>query len=140
MKTIALYLPQYHTIPENDLWWGKGFTEWTNVKRGKPYYKNHYQPIQPLNNNYYNLMDKEVMEKQVKIAKKFGVDGFCFYHYYFSGKKLLEKPAEMFLNNKNLEFSFCFSWANQSWQRTWYGKDGNSEMLLKQVYGEKKNG
>lgn len=94
MKTIALYLPQYHTIPENDLWWGKGFTEWTNVKRGKPYYKNHYQPIQPLNNNYYNLMDKEVMEKQVKIAKKIWCRWFLFLSLLFFREEIIRKNRQ----------------------------------------------
>lgn len=139
MKLIAMYLPQFHKIPENDAWWGKGFTEWTNVKRGRAFYKGHYQPRVPYHNNYYDLANDHVMQKQVKQARKYGISGFCFYHYYFCGKKLLEKPAERFLKNKDLNIEFCFSWANQSWTRTWYGNDEKSgKMLLEQTYGTEK--
>lgn len=135
MKLISFYLPQFHTIPENDAWWGEGFTEWTNVKRGKPFYKNHYQPRIPLNHDYYDLSDSKIMERHMKLAKKYGIQGFCFYHYYFTGKKLLELPLENLLKNKKADLPFCLAWANQSWERTWYKKDASGKMLLKQTYG-----
>lgn len=133
MKVIAFYLPQFHPIPENDVWWGKGFTEWTNTKKCRPFYINHYQPKEPLNDNYYNLLEKETFQWQISLANQYGIDGFCFYHYYFDGEKLLEKPLELFLENKDLEISFCFSWANHSWTRTWVEKQ---DLLLEQTYGK----
>ena len=134
-KVIALYLPQYHTIPENDEWWGKGFTEWTNTRKSKPLYKGHYQPREPYNDNYYDLSDVTVMEKQAELAKKYGVYGFCYYHYWFKdGKKLLEKPIENMLQDKNVDIPFCLCWANENWARTWDG--GNKEILIRQDYGD----
>ena len=102
MKVIAYYLPQFHCIPENDEWWGKGFTEWVNVKKATPLYKGHNQPRIPLNDNYYNLLNDETLEWQDKLAQKYDIYGFCFYHYWFEGKILLEKPVEKYLNNKKL--------------------------------------
>jgi len=133
-KVIAFYLPQYHAIPENDRAWGKGFTEWTNVKKSVPYFKGHYQPRIPLNNNYYNLMNSASQEWQSNLAQKYGVFGFCYYHYWFKdGKMLLEKPAENMLVNKNITEPFCFCWANENWSKTW---TGNSEDLIAvQDYG-----
>jgi len=137
VKIIAFHLPQFHEIPENNEWWGKGFTEWTNVKRGRKLYPLHYQPKVPLHNNYYDLSNSKVLIKQACMAKKFGIYGFCFYHYYFTGKKLLEKPIENYLKQKE-KIPYCFSWANQSFSRTWYGKNGSNEMLLRQTYGGEK--
>ena len=138
MKIIAFYLPQFHEIPENNQWWGKGFTEWTNTRKATPLFKNHYQPHTPLNNNYYNLLDDGVLEKQIDIAKKYGVDAFCFYHYWFKGgKKLLEKPLEYVLANKSLDFPFCICWANESWSRRWDGS--NKEILIEQDYDDDEN-
>jgi len=134
-KIIAFYLPQFHSIPENDKWWGKGFTEWTNTTKAKPLFKGHYQPKTPLNDNYYNLLDKETQEWQAKLAEEYGIYGFCYYHYWFNGKMLLEKPMENMLNNTNVNLPFCVSWANEPWARTWDGKD--KETLMPQIYGDK---
>lgn len=139
MKIIAFHLPQFHAIPENDLWWGKDFTEWTSTKKAKPLYKNHYQPKVPLNNNYYNMLEDEVMEWQMKLAEKYGIGGFCFYHYWFCGKKLLEKPIERLLNNHNANLPYCLAWANEPWTRAWNGKEGEKEILLPQDYGDEKD-
>ena len=107
MKIIAYFLPQFHEIEENNKWWGNGFTEWINVKKGKKLFKNQYQPFVPLN-NYYNLLNKKTVEWQTELAKKYGVYGFCYYHYYFEGKLLLEKPAENLLKWKDINQKFCF--------------------------------
>lgn len=135
MKIYAYYLPQFHSIPENDLWWGKGFTEWTNVKKALPLYKGHTQPKHPLNENYYCLNNIETMKWQNELMKSYKVDGLIFYHYYFTGKKLLEKPCEMLLENKNIDMNFFFCWANHSWYRSW---EGSKELLLEQKYGTEK--
>lgn len=138
VKIIAFYLPQFHPIPENDKWWGKGFTEWTNVKKAKPLWEGHYQPKVPLNDNYYSLLDSSTLEMQCDMAKKYGVYGFCYYHYWFgNGKKLLEKPAEIMLESKKIDLPFCFSWANENWSRNWDG--GNREIMVKQDYGDRES-
>lgn len=131
-KIIAFYLPQYHTIPENDEWWGKGFTEWTNVKKAKPMFFGHNQPRVPLNDNYYDLMNPNTFTWQVELANQYGIDGFCFYHYWFNGKLLLEKPLEMYLEHKEWNKNYCFSWANEPWARTWDGQ--NKNVLMPQEY------
>ena len=137
IKIIPFYLPQFHTIPENDKWWGIGFTEWTNVRKAKSLFAGHDQPKIPLNGNYYNLLDDEVKMWQAELAKKYGIFGFCYYHYWFKGgKKLLEKPAEQMLKNKMIQLPFCFCWANENWSRNWDG--GNQEIIMEQGYGEKK--
>lgn len=135
MKVIAYYLPQFHEIPENNAWWGNGFTEWTNVKKAEVLYEGHNQPRVPLDNNYYNLLDTEVQKWQVELARKHGIYGFCFYHYWFGEKKLLEKPVENFLNNKDLDLNFCISWANESWSNAWKGTD--FKILIEQTYGDR---
>lgn len=137
MKIIAFYLPQFHSIPENDKWWGEGFTEWTNLKKAKPLFQDHYQPRIPLQNNYYNLLEDDVMEWQVNLAKKHGLFGFCFYHYWFDGHLLLEKPLQNYLNNKNIDFPFCMSWANVEWTQAWVSKEDN--VIMKQNYGDEAN-
>lgn len=138
MKIISFYLPQFHEIPENNQWWGKGFTEWTNTKKAKPLYWGHYQPRTPYKDNYYDLSEPRVLANQMNMAKRYGVDGFCFYHYWFNGKKLLERPAEMLLNNHEANLPFCFAWANEPWTRTWDGALGSKEILISQTYGDEK--
>lgn len=136
MKIIAFYLPQFHEIPENNEWWGEGFTEWTKVKAATSLYEDHYQPRVPLNNNYYNLLDEKILKWQVKIAKEHGIYGFCFYHYWFDGHKLLEKPVENYLKDASLDLPYCLSWPNGPWTKAWVGK--GDKILIKQRYGGKK--
>ncbi len=133
MKTIAFYLPQFHTFPENDAWWGEGFTEWTNVKRAEPLFEEHYQPRVPQNGNYYNLLDNSVKSWQIELAKKHGLYGFCFYHYWFDGKLLMEQPVEQYLKDTSLDFPFCICWANEHWTKAWEGKQ--NQVLIAQRYG-----
>ena len=121
-KIIAFYFPQFHPIKENSVWWGENFTDWDLVKAAKPLFKGHKQPRKPLNENYYNPSDENTLKSQSELAKKYGIDGFMFYHYWFDGKLLLEKPLETFLLNKNIDFSFCLAWANETWTRAWIGK------------------
>lgn len=134
-KLIAFYLPQYHTFPENDRWWGKGFTEWTNVRKAKKLYKSHNQPRVPLNNNYYNLLNEEDIQNQMNLAEEYGVYGFCFYHYWFDGKLLMEKPLEKILK-MDKKVPYCLCWANEPWTRAWDGK--NKDVLIGQKYGGEK--
>ncbi len=135
-KVLTIYLPQFHAIPENDMWWGKGFTEWTNVQSGRSFYPGHYQPSVPYQNDYYDLSDLKVLERHIRIARKAKISGFAFYHYYFTGKKLLEKPIEKYRHYSDETFPYCLIWANQSWARTWYRADAGKQILLQQVYGE----
>lgn len=130
MRIIAYYLPQYHSFPENDSWWGKGFTEWTNVKKAEKICSDQIQPRIPLNNNYYNLLDEKVMIWQSKIARENGVYGFCFYHYWFNGHMLMEKPIEIYRNINGEKQNYCICWANEDWTRTWAGK--SDEVLIAQ--------
>ena len=132
IKMIAFHLPQYHTFPENDKWWGKGFTEWVNVKKAVPLFKGHNQPRVPMDNNYYDLSKDEDFQKQIDLAKENGLYGFCFYHYWFDGKLLLEKPIEKLLHIER-KINYCFCWANEPWTRSW---DGNvKDVIMPQNYG-----
>ena len=133
MKILAMHLPQYHCFPENDEWWGKGFTDWTNVKKARPLYKGHEQPLVPLNNNYYDMTDIKTLINQSNLAAEYGVYGFCYYHYWFNKKLLMEKPCELLLSHKEINQYFCRCWANETWARTWDGKD--KEILIKQEFG-----
>lgn len=137
MKILALHLPQYHTIPENDEWWGEGFTDWTNVKKAKPLFKNHNQPVVPLEENYYDMTKVETLQHQADLANEYNVYGFIYYHYWFNGKLLLEKPCEVLLDHKEINTHYCFCWANETWARTWDGHD--TSILIKQEYGGEKD-
>ncbi len=136
-KLIAFYFPQFHAIPENDIWWGKGFQDWLLVQKSKPLFKDHNQPRIPYDHIYYNPCDYKVLEKQVKMAKEYGVYGFMFYHYYFDGKLLLEKPLETFLQHRSIDMPFCISWANETWARGWAGKPHVILQEQKHVHDER---
>lgn len=130
MKIIPVYLPQYHCIPENDKWWGEGFTEWTNLKKAKPLFDGHYQPRVPLNQNYYNLTNIESIKWQCEIARAYGIYGFCIYHYWFNGKLLLEKPLELLLKHFEIDIKYCISWANHNWEDGWKASAGTERTLI----------
>jgi hypothetical protein len=131
-----MYLPQYHEIDENNLWWGKGYTEWSALKSAQPLFKGHYQPKVPLNNNYYDLAEENAntWKWQAKMARNYGIHGFCIYHYWFNGKQLLQKPLEVLLQHPEIDINFSMCWANETWTKTWYGLE--KEVLIEQVYGE----
>jgi len=132
VKPIAMYFPQLHRIPENDQWWGEGFTDWVNVKAAQPQFDGHYQPRVPLGFNYYDQSKIETMRWQIDLAKSYGMYGFCHYHYWFDGKQLLETPTNLMLDNKDLDMPFCLSWANETWSKRWDGQNNN--ILIKQTH------
>jgi glycosyltransferase involved in cell wall biosynthesis len=131
-KLLAYYLPQFHAFAENDAWWGKGFTEWTNIVRGVPRFKGHYQPRVPRDLGFYALDSVEPLRRQAEMAKGAGIHGFVFYYYWFNGKRLLDKPLEAFLEDRGIEMPFCLMWANENWTRRWDGAE--SEVLISQDY------
>lgn len=150
-KILAIYLPQYHETTDNNKWWGRGFTDWETVKNAQPCFQGHNVPWVPLNENYYDLSTYEALKRQSELAKNYSIDGFCFYHYYFeNGKKELELPAENLLKWKDIDMSFCFNWASESWIRSWSRIDGNvwsekyengvvdssNGVLIRQDYGQ----
>lgn len=134
IKLIAFYLPQFYINELNDRIWGEGFTEWTNVAQARPNFKGHYQPHIPGALGFYDLSNPKTIAKQIKLAKSFGISGFCFYYYWFDGKRALEVPLDLFLKEKSYDFPFCICWANENWSKKWDG--GNNEVILFQTYGD----
>lgn len=135
IRALAFYLPQFHPIPENDEWWGKGFTEWTNVGKAKPLFPGHYQPHVPADLGYYDLRVPETREAQAQMAREYGLEGFVYWHYWFgNGKRLLERPFNEVLSSGTPDFPFALAWANQSWKGFWFGADGNRNTLIEQTY------
>jgi len=134
-RVIAYYLPQYHPIKENDIWWGKGFTEWTNVGKAKKLFHNHYQPRIPADLGYYDLRLPEVREAQASMAQEYGIEGFCYWHYWFgNGKRLLEMPFNEVLRLGKPDFPFCLAWANESWKGFSHGLKDDRKILIEQKY------
>lgn len=140
-RFIALYLPQFYPIPENDLWFGKGFTEWRSVVQAKPLFKGHYQPHLPADLGFYDLRLPEIKHAQEELAFRYGIEGFCYYHYWFgNGKQLLEKPLQDKLADKTLKLPFMLNWANGSWYKKQWRKDKTGDkVLMEQLYGDKKD-
>jgi lipopolysaccharide biosynthesis protein len=131
-RAIALYLPQFHPVPENDEWWGKGFTEWTNTAKAKPMFRGHYQPHIPADLGFYDLRVPETREAQAALARRYGIEGFCYYHYWFAGRRILERPFNEVLSSGAPDFPFCLCWANETWSGIWHG-DPN-RVLIEQTY------
>lgn len=131
-RLLAFYLPQFHPIPENDLWWGKGFTEWTNTARARPLYRGHYQPHIPADLGFYDLRVPETRQAQAALAEAHGIEGFCYYHYWFAGRRILERPMQDVLASGQPDFPFCVCWANETWTGIWHGAP--NRILIEQTY------
>ena len=137
-RLIAFYLPQFHPIPENDEWWGKGFTEWTNVTKAQPLYKGHYQPNLPSDLGFYDLRVPETRIEQTELARQYGIEGFCYWHYWFgNGRRILERPFQEVLKTKQPDFPFCLGWANETWTGVWHGEP--NRILIEQQYPGKED-
>ena len=132
VRALAFYLPQFHPIPENDEWWGRGFTEWTNTAKAKPLFKGHYQPHVPADLGFYDLRVPETRKAQADMAREYGIEAFCYYHYWFAGRRLLERPFNEVLASGEPDFPFCLCWANQTWTGIWHGEP--RRVLMEQTY------
>jgi len=131
-RLIAFYLPQFHPIPENDAWWGKGFTEWTNVAKAKPLFPGHYQPRLPADLGFYDLRVPEVRAAQAELGRQAGIEGFCYWHYWFAGRRVLERPFNEVVSSGKPDYPFCLAWANDTWRGHWYGAEKRT--LIEQTY------
>jgi lipopolysaccharide biosynthesis protein len=134
LRCVAFHLPQYHPIPENDAWWGKGFTEWTNVAAARPVVPGHHQPHLPADLGFYDLRLPETRQAQAELARTHGVDAFCYYHYWFTGRQVLQRPVDEIVASGQPDFPFCLCWANEDWTRAWDGRSG--QVLLQQDYSD----
>ena len=133
-RAIAFYLPQFYPTPENDSWWGPGFTEWTNVAQARPLFEGHYQPRLPGELGFCDLRLPEVREQQAQLAAEHSIEAFCYWHYWFMGRRLLDRPFAEVLVSGSPHFQFCLSWANDSWSRRWHGTGDANELLIEQTH------
>ena len=136
IRPIAFHLPQFHPTPENDEWWGRGFTEWTNVVKAKPLFEGHYQPQLPADLGFYDLRLPETRQAQADLAGEYGIEGFCYYHYWFHGTRMLDRVVAEILETGKPDFPFCLCWANETWSRRWWGDYGEKEILREQTYSD----
>ena len=139
VRLIAFYLPQFYPIPENDKWWGRGFTEWTSVGRAKPLFRGHYQPRVPADLGYYDLRLPEVRIQQARLAQEFGIEGFCYWHYWFAGQRLLDRVFSEVVSSGRPDFPFCLCWANHSWEKKNWDRNLPDTLLMKQTYPGRKD-
>lgn len=140
MKLVCFYLPQFHETEENNKWWGAGYTDWTAAKKATPLFGGHRQPRTPLDNNYYDLSDEtaQTLAWQAKLAREYGIYGFCIYHYWFAGKKILYKPVEILRAHPEIDIHYSLCWDSKTWTRTWYAHSQEKEILIEQDYGDER--